>query len=60
MVYLEADTCVKCFAETPELTVSVGNNVGVKVPIEDTQVFLEEDPGEARRTSGTRSGWTCA
>jgi len=42
VIYLEADTCVKCFTETPELTVEVGNNVGIVVPIEDNQVFLKK------------------
>lgn len=42
IVYLQADTCVKCFAETPELTVSVGNNVGLRFPIPDPQVFLKK------------------
>jgi hypothetical protein len=42
IVYLEADTCVKCFPQTPELTVSVGNNVGLHVPIEDPSVFLRK------------------
>jgi hypothetical protein len=42
IVYLEADTCVKCFSDTPELTVSVGSNVGLRVPIEDPSVFLKK------------------
>jgi hypothetical protein len=52
VVYLEADTCVKCFSSPPELTVSVGSNVGVQTVIEDPQVFLKkvrvkaEDLGE--------------
>jgi hypothetical protein len=52
IIYLEADTCVTCFAEPPELTVSVGNNVGLQMTIEEPQVFLEkihvsaEDLGE--------------
>ena len=32
IVYLEGDTCVKCFTTTPELTVTVGNNVGAALP----------------------------
>ena len=54
IVYLEADTCVKCFTETPELTVTVGNNVGLRFPIDDPQVFLKkirvkaEDLGDGR------------
>ncbi|MGD8894736.1 MAG: hypothetical protein PVJ73_01755 [Acidobacteriota bacterium] len=42
VVYLQADTCVKCFPSTPELTVSVGSNVGIKMPIEEPQVFLKK------------------
>ena len=34
IVYLEGDTCVKCFTLTPELTVSVGTNAGMRFPIE--------------------------
>jgi hypothetical protein len=52
IVYLEADTCVNCFSETPELTVSVGDNVGLVVPVEEPSIFLKkirvtaEDLGE--------------
>ena len=42
IVYLEGDTCVKCFPETPRLTMSVGNNVGITFPIEGPQVYLEK------------------
>jgi len=42
IVYLEGDTCVKCFTQPPVLTVSVGDRVGLKVPIEDAQVFLKK------------------
>jgi len=42
VVYLQADTCVKCFAQTPELTVTVGNNVGLRFPIESPEVFLKK------------------
>ncbi len=42
IIYLEADTCVKCFSDTPELTVSVGSNVGLLFPIEDPSVFLKK------------------
>jgi hypothetical protein len=42
IVYLEADTCVKCFPQTPQLTVSVGNNVGLRIPVEDPSVFLKK------------------
>jgi hypothetical protein len=41
-VYLQGDTCVKCFTQTPELTVSVGNNVGLRFPIDGPQVFLKK------------------
>ena len=40
IVYLQGDTCVKCFDATPELTVSVGGVVGLRVPIEGPQVYL--------------------
>jgi hypothetical protein len=52
IIYLEADTCVKCFPSTPELTVSVGKGVGLHMAIEEPQVFLKkirvkaEDLGE--------------
>jgi hypothetical protein len=42
IVYLEGDTCVKCFPATPELTLSVGNNVGLRFPIEGPQVYLKK------------------
>ncbi len=42
IVYLQADTCVKCFPKTPELTVSVGNNVGLRFPIDGPQVYLKK------------------
>jgi hypothetical protein len=42
IVYLEGDTCVKCFPAVPELTVSVGNNVGLRFPIDGPQVFLKK------------------
>ncbi len=42
IVYLEADTCVKCIKETPVLAVSVNNKVGIKMPIEDPNVFLKK------------------
>jgi hypothetical protein len=42
IVYLEGDTCVKCFAVPPELTVTVGNNVGLRFPIDGPQVFLKK------------------
>jgi hypothetical protein len=42
IVYLQADTCVKCFERTPELTVSVGNDVGLRFPIESPDVFLKK------------------
>jgi hypothetical protein len=42
IVYLQGDTCTKCFAKTPELTISVGNNVGLRFPIEGPQVVLKK------------------
>jgi hypothetical protein len=42
IVYLEGDTCVKCFPTTPELTVTIGNNVGLRFPIDGPQVYLKK------------------
>ena len=42
VVYLEADTCVKCFPQPPVLTVAVGSKVGLVIPIEDAKVFLKK------------------
>ena len=42
IVYLEGDTCVKCFTKTPELTVTVGKNAGIRFPIEGPQVYLKK------------------
>jgi hypothetical protein len=42
IVYLQADTCVRCFKETPVLTVSVNGKVGLKMPIEEPNVFLKK------------------
>ena len=43
IVYLEADTCVKCFGDTrPELTLAIGPSVGLKVPIQDPDLFLRK------------------
>jgi hypothetical protein len=42
IVYLEGDTCVKCFPTTPELTVTIGNDVGLRFPIEGPQVYLKK------------------
>lgn len=42
VVYLEADTCTKCYTETPTLTVSVGGKVGTTVPIESAELFLKK------------------
>jgi hypothetical protein len=41
IVYLEADTCVKC-SEGPQLTLSVNGKVGATVPIESAEVFLKK------------------
>jgi len=42
IVYLEADTNVKAFTEKPVVTVSVGGNKGVVVPIENSELFLKK------------------
>ena len=42
IVYLEGDTCVKCFTATPEMTVTVGNGVGLRFPIEGPQVYMKK------------------
>ncbi len=42
IVYLEADTCVKCFSAPPELTVSVGDNVGRRFSVEEPSIFLKK------------------
>jgi hypothetical protein len=42
IVYLEGDTCVKCFTKAPELTLSIGRNVGLRIPIEGPQVHLNK------------------
>jgi hypothetical protein len=42
IVYLEADTCVPCFATPPELTLSVGDNVGLRIPFQGPEVHLEK------------------
>ncbi len=42
IVYLQGDTCIRCFPQTPELTVSVGNGVGLRFPIEGPQVYLKK------------------
>jgi hypothetical protein len=41
VVYLEADTNVKAFAAPPVLTVSVGGNRGVTLPVESSELFLK-------------------
>jgi hypothetical protein len=42
ILYLQGDTCVKCFKETPVLTASVNDKVGLTMPIEDPNVFLKK------------------
>jgi hypothetical protein len=42
ILYLEADTCVKCFPQPPVLTVAVGSKVGLVIPIEGAKVFLKK------------------
>ncbi len=56
IVYLEGDTCVKCFPQTPELTVSIGNNVGLKFPIDGPQVYLKKIRVKAADLGGDE--WT--
>jgi len=40
ILYLEGDTCVKCFKAAPELTVAVGEHASLRIPIEGPQVHL--------------------
>ena len=42
MLYLEADTNSKAFTEKPVLTLSVGGNKGIVVPIENSELFLKK------------------
>lgn len=42
IVYLEADTCSKCFPQTPVLSMAVGGKVGFSMPIETGEVFLKK------------------
>ncbi|HET7291491.1 MAG TPA: hypothetical protein VFM88_03605 [Vicinamibacteria bacterium] len=42
VLYLEADTCTKCYPEPAVLTVSVNNKVGTRVPIETAELFLKK------------------
>jgi hypothetical protein len=42
VVYLEADTCTKCYTEPPVLTVSINDKVGTTVPIESAELFLRK------------------
>jgi hypothetical protein len=42
IVYLDADTCVKCFQETPVLTISANGKTGITFPIETPEVFLKK------------------
>jgi hypothetical protein len=42
VVYLQADTNYKAFAQPPVLTVSVGSGAGVVVPIESSDLFLKK------------------
>ena len=52
VLYLEADTNAKAFKEPPVLTVSLGSNRGIVMPIQDSELFLKkirfskEDLGE--------------
>ncbi len=42
VVYLEADTCTKCYAAPAALTVSVNNKVGLTLPVESAELFLKK------------------
>jgi hypothetical protein len=42
VVYLEADTNYKAFAQPPVLTVSVNGGAGLQIPIENSEVFLKK------------------
>jgi hypothetical protein len=42
VLYLEGDTCFKCFPTAPVLTVSVGGKTGLSVPIESAELFLKK------------------
>jgi len=42
ILYLEGDTCVKCFKTAPELTVAVGERASLRIPIEGPQVHLRK------------------
>ncbi len=42
IVYLEGDTCVKCFKAPPELTLAVGESAGLRIPIDGPQVHLRK------------------
>ncbi len=42
IVYVEGDTCVKCFKGAPELTVAVGEKAGLKIPIDGPQVHIRK------------------
>jgi hypothetical protein len=42
VIYLEADTNFKAFAQPPVLTLAVAGKAGVKIPIENAEVFLRK------------------
>jgi hypothetical protein len=42
IVYVEGDTCVKCFKGAPELTVAIGEKAGLKIPIDGPQVHIRK------------------
>jgi hypothetical protein len=42
VVYLEGDTCVKCFPEAPVLTLAINDKAGVTVPLENADVLLKK------------------
>jgi hypothetical protein len=42
ILYVEGDSCFKCFSEPPVLTISVGGKTGLTVPIESGELFLKK------------------
>jgi len=42
VLYVEGDSCFKCFSEQPVLTISVGGKTGLTVPIESGELFLKK------------------
>jgi hypothetical protein len=42
ILYVEGDTCAKCFHEPPVATISVGGKTGLAMPIESSELFLKK------------------